>query len=419
MATRFDVVICGGSLAGLALGLAFARGLGSGASVALLDRRDIGKDAERSHDIDVDFAASPRAFSISASSKRMLMALGVWADLDTCAQPVTAIEISDTPLESVVRPPLVNYENILEGGEAASYIVPEQAMSRALLKSVATCENISLLAPTNIDHFDADESGVTVTLKGGHSLQAALFVAADGARSSMRDAAGIKTVSWAYEQTGLVTVIAHDKPHDGVAVQHFLPAGPFAVLPLKGDRSCITWTENAREAERIQALGDDAFLGEVDRRMAGRFGAITLAGGRRSWPLFLHVARGLVADRFALVGDAVRAVHPLAGQGFNLGLRDVAALAEVVADRYRVGLDIGGWDGLMRYERWRRFDGVMSAAAFDGLNRLFGIDWAPIRSVREAGLGVVDRFAPLKEAFVREGAGLMGDVPRLMRGEAL
>ena len=418
MVMRFDVVICGGSLAGMALGAALARGLGAHGNVAIVDRKDVLGGATAG-DLEPDYFANPRAFSISAGSKHMLEALGVWGEAGSFAQPVLAIEISDTSLDSAVRPPLVCYENVVEGGEAASYIVPEPAIRRALREAIGKSDNVMVIAPAIVEHFEAVDGGVCILLVDGRELKASLLVAADGARSTMRAMAGVKTVSWDYNQTGLVTVIAHEKPHEGVALQHFLPGGPFACLPLKGDQSCITWSEDAREAERISALGDDAFVEEVDRRLAGRFGAIKLAGGRQSWPLKLNMSRGLVAERFALVGDAVRAVHPIAGQGFNLGLRDVAALAEVIADRSRVGLDIGGRDGLQRYERWRRFDGAMSAAAFDGLNRLFSVDWAPVRSMREVGLGIVDRVSPLKEAFVREGAGLMGDLPRLMRGEAL
>ena len=418
MVERCNVLICGGSLVGLALGAALARGLGPAASIVIADRRpfleDVGPDAG-----EVDFSVHPRAFSLSAGSKRMLETLGVWSEISVQAQPVTAIEITDTSLESAVRPPLVTYENILDGGEAASFIVPEQVVAKALRRCVAECGTVLIKTPASVLGYDAGDGDVTVRLSKGDEIRTSLLVAADGARSSLRSLAGIKTVSWSYEQTGLVTVIAHEKPHEGCAVQHFLPAGPFACLPLIGDRSCITWSENAREAERIAALDDDTFVLEIDRRLAGRFGEIELAGARQSWPLHLHISRGLVADRFALVGDAARAVHPIAGQGFNLGLRDVAALAEVITDRYRVGLDIGAWDGLRRYERWRRFDGVMSAASFDGLNRLFSVDWAPVRSLREVGLGAVDRLSPLKDMFVREGAGLMGDVPRLMRGEAL
>ncbi len=209
----------------------------------------------------------------------------------------------------------------------------------------------------------------------------------------------------------------HEKPHGGRAVQHFLPSGPFAILPLTGNRSCITWSEEEKRAKEILALDDAGFLAEVEQRFGYRLGAIVLEGPRASWPLDMHLARALVADRFALIGDAAHGVHPIAGQGLNLGLRDVAALTEVVADAARLGLDIGSVTVLERYERWRRLDSALSAATFDALNRLFSNDWTVLRTARDFGLGLVDRMPGLKQFFVTEAAGLTGDVPKLLRGE--
>ena len=230
---------------------------------------------------------------------------------------------------------------------------------------------------------------------------------------------GIKSVRWGYDQTGIVTIVAHERPHGGRAVQHFLPAGPFAILPLTGNRSCITWSEDAGEAARILALDDAAFLDEVDLRFGGRLGGIQLAGPRQSWPLELHLARSYAAPRLAVIGDAAHSVHPIAGQGLNLGLRDSAALVEVIADAARLGLDIGSAAVLERYEQWRRFDSTVSAIAFDGLNRLFSSDNAMLRAARDAGLGLVDRSPVLKQAFVKEASGLSGELPKLLRGERL
>jgi 2-octaprenyl-6-methoxyphenol hydroxylase len=254
-------------------------------------------------------------------------------------------------------------------------------------------------------------------LADGSDLEAALLVAADGRNSPMREAAGIGTIAWSYGQTGIVTRVEHELPHEGRAVQHFLPGGPFAILPLKGNRSCITWSEEAGRARVILALDDAAFLEEVDRRFAGRCGTLRLIGPRASWPLEMHLARRYIDRRFVLVGDAAHGVHPIAGQGLNLGFRDVAALTEVLTEAARLGLDLGDADALERYQSWRRFDSAISAATFDGLNRLFSNDWTLMRSARELGLGLLHRLPAVKELLVAEAAGMTGDIPKMLRGQ--
>ena len=248
-------------------------------------------------------------------------------------------------------------------------------------------------------------------------LRPRLLVAADGGKSQLREAAGIKVVRWSYPQIGIVATVRHEKPHQGRAVQHFLPGGPFAILPLTGNRSCITWTEEASRARAILALDDAGFLAEVETRFDYRLGTVELAGPCGSWPLDTHLARAMVANRLALVGDAAHGVHPIAGQGLNLGLRDVAALCEVITDAARLGLDIGTLATLERYERWRRLDSALSAATFDALNRLFSNDSTVLRTARDFGLGLVERLPALKQLFVAEAAGLTGEVPKLLRGE--
>ncbi|HVQ10465.1 MAG TPA: FAD-dependent monooxygenase, partial [Methyloceanibacter sp.] len=230
--------------------------------------------------------------------------------------------------------------------------------------------------------------------------------------SRLRERAGIKCVGWSYPQVGIVTTVKHAKPHGGKAVQHFLPGGPFAMLPLKGNRCSIVWTED-------RAIGEAMFLAELSKRFGARLGDIALAGPRQSFPLDFQVARSFVGERLALVGDAAHAVHPLAGQGLNIGLRDVAALTEIVVEGARLGMDIGASTLLERYERWRRFDSAFSATVMDGLNRLFSNDNAPLRALRDLGLGIVDNAPWLKRALVREAAGVSGTVPRLLKGERL
>jgi 2-octaprenyl-6-methoxyphenol hydroxylase len=403
----FDVLISGASFAGLALARALSIALGNGVRIAIVDRT-APADGQRT---DV------RAFALSAASKRMLTVLDVWERLAADAQEVAGIEITDSGLEAGIRPILLEYDNHLAAGEPATFIVPAGALARALNDVVLADDAVTLIAPAEANGFKSGEARVDLSLAGGDHLDAALLVAADGRRSPLREAAGIKIIGWGYGQTGIVTTIAHARPHHAHAVQHFLPGGPFAILPLPGNRSCITWSEEAAEARRILALDDAGFLAEVEKRVGGRLGALELAGPRQSWPLEMHLARSYVAPRFAVIGDAAHGVHPIAGQGVNLAFRDVAALTEVLADAARLGLDLGNGEVLARYERWRRFDSAQSAATFDGLNRLFSNDWTLVRAARDFGLGLVDRMPRVKEYFVREAAGVSGELPRLLKGE--
>ena len=406
---RYDVIISGGSYAGLALALALAQGL-DGISVAVLDPRPHGPGAPLPDD--------PRAFALSASSKNLLQAIGIWPLIADTAQAVAEIEITDSELDAGIRPTLLTYTNTTDAGDAASFIVPGAPLLAALDAKAQTTSGITFHTGTARD-FASGPHGASVILTDGRSINGALVVAAEGRRSALREAAGIKLVGWGYDQTGIVVTVAHERPHEGRAVQHFLPSGPFAILPLPGNRACITWSQSTDEAKRIMALDDSAFLAEVERRFGGKLGPITLAGPRASWPLSMHLARSYIAPRLALVADTAHGVHPLAGQGLNLGLRDVAALAEVVAEAMRVGLDPGNTQTLRHYERWRRFDSTFSTFAFDGLNRLFSNDWTIMRAARDLGLGLVDRMPAIKRVLVSEAAGLTGELPRLLKGEAL
>jgi 2-octaprenyl-6-methoxyphenol hydroxylase len=407
LASQADIVIAGGGYAGLTLALALAQALGSTRSIVLIDR-GVPRDTA---------ASDPRASAISAAAKRLFEVLGVWPRLAGEAQPVSAIQLTDSSLNAGVRPVLLTISNTIPGDDPASYIVPNAVLGPALLAAVEAMPAVTVWPRAAATGFDADERGVTVRLAEGCSIRAVLLVGADGRSSPLRDAAGIQIVGWNYPQVGIVTTVAHERPHGGKAVQHFLPGGPFAILPLKGNRSSITWSEDAERAREILALDDQGFLAEVDKRFGGRLGALRLDGPRNSWPLEMHLARRYVACRFALLGDAAHGVHPLAGQGLNLAIRDAAALTEVVVDAVRLGLDLGDSAVLERYEQWRRFDSALSAATFDGLNRLFSNDWALLRSAREFGLGLVDRLPILKQLFVQEAAGLSGELPRLLRGE--
>jgi 2-octaprenyl-6-methoxyphenol hydroxylase len=320
-------------------------------------------------------------------------------------------------LDDAVRPSFLTFEGEVEPGEAFAHMIENRLLVDALVDK-AKALGIDLL-PAAVTGFENVPNAVAVRLANGETVTASLLVGADGARSNIREHAGIATHGWDYGQSAIVTTVGHERPHNGRAEEHFLPAGPFAILPLTGNRSSIVWTEGTREAERIVALSDAEFHDELEKRFGLHLGNIEVIGPRRAFPLGLYTARSFIGERLALVGDAAHIIHPIAGQGLNMGLRDVAALAEAVADAARLGLDVGGADVLERYQRWRRFDTAMMGVATDGLNRLFSNHSDVLRLMRDIGLGMVERAPPLKRMFIREAAGFTGEVPKLLRGEAL
>ena len=406
-ASRHDVVISGASFAGLTLAVALRKAAGAELNIAILDTGPAVAPA----------TADPRAFALSAASVHLLTAIDVWQGVCASAQPVTAINISASRLTSPLRQTRLNYDNQTEGGEPASFILPAEIL-RKELDARAGDLGLPVVRTGTIRSIEASLGSVAIGCADGRQLDSLLLVAADGRRSPARDLAGIKTVGWTYPQTAIVTTVKHSQDHRGIATQHFLEAGPFAILPLAGGyRSSLVWSEERQAAARIMALGDAQFLAELEQRFGGILGEIALDGPRVSQPLEMHLARSFVANRFAVIGDAARGVHPLAGQGLNLSLRDVAALTEVVTGARRLGLDLGSPEALARYERWRRFDSVVSAAAMDGLNRLFSNNNPILRTLREAGLGLTDRLPGLKRLLVSEAAGLTGSVPKLLSGE--
>ena len=406
-ADQFDVAIAGGGFAGRTLALALTKLAPDGFRVALVD-------AEPPQAIGGDDA---RALALSAATKNLLSALGLWPGLEPKAQPIELIEITDSPLDSVLRPHFLGFEAELDQNGKSAYLVEHGDLTRALSAAVDKEKSIAVCAPDSVADFETDSFRAKARLGSGKQITATLLVAADGKRSRLREKASIKCVGWSYPQLGIVTTVAHERPHRGKAVQHFLPSGPFAILPLQGNRSSIVWTEEKAAAEAIMALDEAGFIIELAKRFGHRLGEFTLAGPHQGFPLDMQIARSFIADRLALIGDAAHVVHPLAGQGLNIGMRDVAALAETIADAARLGLDIGALAQLERYERWRRFDSAFSAAVMDGLNRLFSNDSAPLRTLRDVGLGLVDRAPPLKRFLAREAAGDTGTPPRLLRGE--
>lgn len=406
---NFDIAIVGGSFAGLAVARGLAQAFGPDIRLAIVDRALPA----------TEHADDSRAFAIWAGTQKILDGLGAWDAVRGGAETVTTIEISDSRLDDAFRPALVTYNARTEDGSPAAYIVPAASLATALYRCVADDPAGTWFAPAEIESAHWDETAGALTLRDGTIVSAALMIAADGRQSKLRDAAGIKTIGWPYPQTGIVARVKFEEPHGGVAIQHFLPGGPFAILPLPENRACITWSADKDEAARMIALDDETFLAELDRRIGGRFGAITLDGPRQSWPLDLRLPRRLIAPRLALVGDAAHGVHPIAGQGVNLALRDAAAIIEVLADAGRIGLDFGNGTHLERYQRWRRFDSMMSASLYDGINRAFAIDSMVLRAGRGVALGVLDRIPSLKELIIAEAAGVTGDVPKLARGLAV
>jgi 2-octaprenyl-6-methoxyphenol hydroxylase len=405
---HYDAIVAGGGFVGRTLALGLARFAPKGFRVALVE-------AEAANGAKPD----PRASAMSAASKGLLSVLGVWPSLAANAQPISSIEITDSRLEARHRFRSLGFDNELEPGEAQAYMIENEDLARALAAAVNSEQAIEMSKGDSVEDFASGPVEVEAKLASGVAIGGPLLIAADGKRSRLRERAGIKCVAWSYPQVGIVTTVLHARPHEGRAVQHFLPAGPFAILPLKGDRSSIVWTEEAEVGRAIMALDERGFVAELARRFGDRLGDIALAGPRQSFPLDFQIARTFIGDRLVLAGDAAHAVHPLAGQGLNIGFRDVAALTEIIVDGARLGLDIGSPALLERYERWRRFDSALSATAMDGLNRLFSNDSLPLRALRDFGLAVVDQAPWLKSMLVREAAGLGGAVPRLLKGERL
>jgi 2-octaprenyl-6-methoxyphenol hydroxylase len=403
---RADVVVGGAGFAGLALAVALRQALGEGFSVTVVDPA---LKAARSKD--------PRASAIAAAARRLFEAIGVWDAAAAEAQPILDMVVTDSKLEDAVRPTFLTFGGDVEEGEPFAHMIENRHLVDALVEKAKTL-GVGLRA-TAVESFGHGSSRIDVRLADGSQIAARLLVGADGARSQIREQAGILTHGWDYDQAAIVTTVAHERDHEGRAEEHFLPAGPFAILPLTGKRSSIVWTEERREAERIVALPDEDFHAELERRFGLHLGELEVIGPRRAFPLGLFTTRTFIGERLALIGDAAHIIHPIAGQGLNMGLRDVAALAEAVADAARLGLDIGAPDVLERYQRWRRFDTMTMGIATDGLNRLFSNRSDVLRLTRDIGLGLVERMPALKRLFIREAAGFTGDVPKLLRGEAL
>jgi 2-octaprenyl-6-methoxyphenol hydroxylase len=410
------IVIAGGGLAGLTLSLALKRALADGVDVVMCDpalKRDPHGDK--------------RAYAIAAAARRMLEALEIWDQVADKAQPILDMVVTDSSLQDPVRPTFLTFEGTVDDGEPFAHMVTSGDLTALLLDA---CREVGVgLRPEGVAGFSIQGARAEVALSGGEKLQASLLVAADGGRSRLREQAGIGWISWPYRQSGIVATISHERDHEGRAVEHFLPSGPFAILPLKDETrpdgsimhcSSIVWSERSANVPALLESHPEDLLAELEKRFGLQLGKIAFDTKPQAFPLSFGVARSFVAERLALLGDAAHVIHPIAGQGLNLGLHDAAVLAEIITDSMRLGMDPGAAVVLGQYERARRADITAMGIMTDGLNRLFSNDMLPVRLIRDLGLGLVDRMPGLKRFFIREAAGLRsGEAPRLLRGETL
>lgn len=412
----FDLAVVGGGLSGSLLALAAGE---AGLRTVLIDRVALKSMTDAGFD--------GRTTAIAYTSQRLFEALGVWREVADEAEPINDIRISDAGHDGRPSPLFLHFDHreAAAEGEPAhpmGWIVENRFLRAALLRRLAACPAVELIAPDETVETERDAHRARLTLKSGRSLEARLIASAEGRMGTMREDAGIGARAWSYNQIAIVLVATHERPHRGVAQEKFLPGGPFAILPMRDGpegehRSSIVWSERADTARRLLELDAPRFQAEFARRFGDHLGAVGSVGPRWWYPLGLIHAERYVEQRLVLVGDAAHGIHPIAGQGYNLGVRDIAALVEVLVDTKRLGLDIGAADTLERYVQWRRADNFLMVAATDLLNRLFSNDIKPLRLARDLGLATVNRIPPLRRFFVRHAMGLVGDLPKLIRGE--
>lgn len=405
-----DVIIIGGGLVGMTLALALAA---HGVTSAVVDAADL--------DTTLTAAFDGRATAIASASAAMFHAIGLGGLLDAQSCPIHRIRVSD----GIQAKPLIfdALETDGEGG-ALGYMVENRHLRAALLTAGRAAAGIALHAPATAASIVRDGIRAAVTLDGGTVLTAPLLIAADGRRSKVRDGAGIAVARWTYRQTAIVTMIEHAAPHDHTAFELFYPTGPFAILPMQdsdagGHRSAIVWTVENDAAPGTIKLGPRGLAAEIEARIGGLLGAVTVIAPAASYPLGYHHANSYTSERLVLIGDAAHGIHPIAGQGLNMGLRDVAALTEVLVDSVRLGLDLGAPAVTARYSAWRRLDNSMVGGVTDGLNRLFALKGRAPAAARRFGLAAVERVPLLKRRFMAEARGETGDRPKLLTGSPL
>lgn len=397
--SRYDVAVVGAGLVGGALACALAR---HGVKTAVVDRLD--------PRVMVAPAFDGRASAVALTSRHFLDAIGVWRHVEPESQALNEIRISDNA--SLF---FLHYDHADIGDEPLGYMAENRHLRIAMAKEMIALPELTVVSGVAVTGMTQTPDEI-ILQTSGESLRASLVVSAEGRESQLRKLAGIAVSGWTYPQIGLVATIAHGRSHQGIAHERFLPAGPFAILPLKGNRASLVWTERSDTAAAYLAMDDAAFLREIEERVGGFLGPLSLEGPRFGYPLGLQFAERYTKGRLVLAGDAAHGIHPIAGQGVNLGWRDAAALTEIIVDSMRLGLDAANVDALARYERWRRADNLLMAGMTDALNRLFSNDVAPVRVARDLGLAAVNKLPPLKKLFMRHAMGAVGDVPRLMRG---
>ncbi|MCV2867070.1 FAD-dependent monooxygenase [Defluviimonas sp. WL0002] len=403
-----EVIVVGGGLNGPALALALAR---AGLSVIVVDAQPARARAEAQFD--------GRAYALAIASKRLLEAIGVWERVVDKVQPILEIKASDGRPGQGAAPFFLHFDSAEIEEGPMGFMLEDRHLYSAFLQAMGETDGITHIPATTVTGQGADAAGITVTLSDGRTLRTRMIAGCDGRRSGTAERARIGRTGWSYGQTAIVCAVDHDRPHGGIAQQFFMPTGPLAILPLQGNRSSIVWSESDENAGVIAALEDDAFMQVLRPRFGDYLGDLRLAGARFTYPLNLTLADRYFAPRVALVGDAAHGVHPIAGQGLNLGFRDVAALAEVLVGARRRGEDIGAEDVLERYESWRRFDSTALALGMDTVNRLFSNNNPALRAARDLGMGAVNAVPALRRSFIRQAAGLSGTLPKLLAGQRL